>query len=98
MAEVSWFQLRFAGSDSPSPGESIDDDRRASHHVAQYRIAAACNNEVVDSAGSLEQRCADLEYQDLSLRWVLVHMVEETARHAGHADIIREQLDGVTGR
>ena len=32
-----------------------------------------------------------------SLRWVLVHMIEETARHAGHADILREQLDGTTG-
>jgi hypothetical protein len=32
------------------------------------------------------------------MRWVLVHMIEETARHAGHADIIREQIDGATGR
>jgi hypothetical protein len=34
----------------------------------------------------------------VSLRWVMVHLVEETARHAGHADILREQLDGRTGR
>jgi hypothetical protein len=34
----------------------------------------------------------------MSLRWLLVHMVEETGRHAGHADILREQLDGETGR
>ncbi|HEY7626337.1 MAG TPA: DUF664 domain-containing protein, partial [Ilumatobacteraceae bacterium] len=33
----------------------------------------------------------------VTLRWVLVHMVEETARHAGHADIIRELIDGATG-
>jgi hypothetical protein len=32
------------------------------------------------------------------MRWILVHMIEETARHAGHADIIREQIDGTTGR
>ena len=31
-----------------------------------------------------------------SVRWVLLHLIEETARHAGHADIIREQLDGAT--
>jgi hypothetical protein len=31
------------------------------------------------------------------LRWVLVHMIEETARHAGHADLLREAIDGVTG-
>jgi hypothetical protein len=35
---------------------------------------------------------------NLSLRWVLAHMTSETARHAGHADILREQLDGTTGR
>jgi hypothetical protein len=34
---------------------------------------------------------------DYNVRWVVVHMLEETARHAGHADIIREQLDGRTG-
>ena len=34
---------------------------------------------------------------DKTLRWILVHMVEETARHAGHADIIRELIDGRTG-
>jgi hypothetical protein len=34
----------------------------------------------------------------LSLRWILVHMIEETGRHAGHADIIRELIDGSTGR
>lgn len=33
-----------------------------------------------------------------TLRWVLAHMTSETARHAGHADILREQLDGTTGR
>jgi hypothetical protein len=32
------------------------------------------------------------------LRWVLVQVLEETARHAGHADILREELDGTTGR
>ena len=34
----------------------------------------------------------------MNLRWVLVHLIEETARHAGHADVIRELLDGATGR
>jgi Protein of unknown function (DUF664) len=33
----------------------------------------------------------------VSLRWIYVHMIEETARHAGHADILREQIDGATG-
>jgi hypothetical protein len=33
----------------------------------------------------------------MSRRWILIHMIEETARHVGHADILREQLDGATG-
>jgi hypothetical protein len=33
----------------------------------------------------------------VSLRWILLHMIEETARHAGHADLIRERIDGATG-
>ena len=36
--------------------------------------------------------------QRLTLRWLLAHMTSETARHAGHADILREQIDGTTGR
>ena len=32
-----------------------------------------------------------------SLRWVLLHLIEETARHAGHADILRESIDGLVG-
>lgn len=35
--------------------------------------------------------------EDLSLRWILVHMIEEHARHNGHADLIRERVDGLVG-
>jgi len=34
----------------------------------------------------------------VTLRWIMGHMLEEVARHAGHADILREQIDGQTGR
>jgi uncharacterized protein DUF664 len=34
---------------------------------------------------------------EVSLGWIYVHMIEETARHAGHADILRELIDGTTG-
>ena len=34
---------------------------------------------------------------EVSLRWILVHLIEEYARHNGHADIVRERIDGVTG-
>ena len=44
----------------------------------------------------LDDRARDIRGQ-VSLRWVLVHMIEETARHLGHLDILRELLDGETG-
>jgi Protein of unknown function (DUF664) len=97
-AEVSWFQIRFAGSGSPDPGGPVDEELEVGEHVSQYKRAIARDNQIVRSTASLTQRCAGSGYADVDLRWVLVHMIEETARHAGHADIIREQLDGVTGR
>jgi len=51
------------------------------------------------AAGHPEARFAiPVEGNHHTLRWVLAHMTSETARHAGHADIIREQIDGTTGR
>jgi hypothetical protein len=97
-AEVLWFQLRFAATDSPEPADPIDDDLPAGDHLEHYRTATSCDNGIVRSTPTLQVRCADPEYADVDLRWVLVHMIEETARHAGHADIIREQIDGTTGR
>ncbi len=98
MVEVSWFQLRFAGSDSPEPDSPVSDELPVRYHIAAYRTAARRNNEIVAIASALEQPCSDPTLEGLTLRWVLTHMVEETARHAGHADILREQIDGVTGR
>jgi hypothetical protein len=46
---------------------------------------------------ALEAPCSRSDLVDRNLRWVLLHMIEETARHAGHADIIRESIDGGTG-
>lgn len=68
--------------------------------LARYRTAVARANEVLDG-------CTDLgaplprsrpNSPAPSVRWALTHMIEETGRHAGHADIIRELIDGSTGR
>lgn len=72
------------------------DDVTADEVLVAYRAAVA----------AADERIATLELIDTvpsakgspSLRWALVHMVEETARHAGHADVLRELLDGTTGR
>lgn len=65
--------------------------------MARYRAASARSNEIVRAAGSLDDRAKLPRLDSLSLRWILLHMLEETARHAGHLDITRELIDGVTG-
>jgi hypothetical protein len=100
MVEVLWFQSSFAGLDVRVPSDRLRDDDRIENVVAAYRAACARSNEIVSEASDLSARCAHKPptTDPMSLRWILVHMVEETARHAGHADILREQLDGATGR
>jgi uncharacterized damage-inducible protein DinB len=63
--------------------------------VAAYRARAAATNAAVRAMPSLAEPCRRAEGTDL--RWVLLHLINETARHAGHADATRELLDGTTG-
>lgn len=65
--------------------------------LAGYRDAVARANEVVAACPDLT-RPVPARPGGPSLRWVLAHMIEETGRHAGHADILREQIDGARGR
>jgi len=101
VVELGWFGWSFAGEDglTAADGQLAPNDTVASV-VAAYREAAAHGNQLIASA-SLEQRAArsrrDGE-EPATLRWILVHLIEETARHAGHADILREQIDGSVGR
>lgn len=68
--------------------------------LAGYREAIAQADQIIDTWTDLEQPAPRPPGRALapSRRWVLVHMIEETGRHAGHADILREQIDGSTGR
>ncbi|WP_409181141.1 DinB family protein [Amycolatopsis sp. VS8301801F10] len=64
--------------------------------VARYRETVKLANEVLDACPDL---AAPLPGRDgPSVRWALTHLIEETGRHAGHADILRELIDGATGR
>ncbi len=63
--------------------------------LAAYRARAAATDAAVRSMPSLTEPCRWEENTDL--RWVLIHLINETARHAGHADATRELLDGTTG-
>ena len=68
--------------------------------TAEYRSATAQANEAILACDDLELPCARPVRNGgpTSMRWALTHMIEETARHAGHMDILRELIDGATGR
>jgi uncharacterized damage-inducible protein DinB len=100
MAETYWFRWSFAGDDVEIPTDALAASDTAEAVVSAYREAIRRSNDIVATSPDLEVLSAHHHHDEelLSLRWVLVHMVEETGRHAGHADILREQLDGQTGR
>ena len=102
--ERSWFRERLDGqADVPSlwSEEDPDGDFRVSADdsladiIADYEAACAESREVA-ARYSLDDMCRAPDIRH-NLRWVLTHMIEETGRHAGHVDILREMIDGVTG-
>ena len=105
--EIRWFQGVVAGRDlpdgwparrSPTRGEDflVDESDTVEEWVARYTAATQASRQIVDGM-ELDQSCARSDIVDQNLRWVVLHLIEETARHAGHADIIRETLDGTRG-
>jgi hypothetical protein len=99
--EAYWIQRRFAGLEIPrvldGDGFSLTGDDTVASVRRDYGRAADRTDEIVRAAGDPERPLA-LTTHGLTLRWALAHVLEETARHAGHADILRELLDGATGR
>jgi hypothetical protein len=63
----------------------------------EYRAACAASNAIITEVGDPNAPVVR-NGRTHNLRWAIVSVLEETARHAGHADIIREQIDGRTGR
>ncbi len=98
--EVAWFQFTFPGNDVVIPSEKIEPTDSVDSAVIAYRAAIRVSNRIVSESDDLDQlgERAPTTPEPQSLRWLLVHMVEETARHTGHADILREQIDGQVGR
>lgn len=74
------------------PGEELS----IAAALAAYEQRAAKTDALVRST-ALDAPCRLKGQDGVSLRWVLVHLINETARHAGHADAVRELLDGTTG-
>ncbi|MEV5436132.1 DinB family protein [Streptomyces sp. NPDC052682] len=107
LAEVerNWFQRVAGGLDVPPvfddpTGYGLDPARGLDEALAIWRREIERGREVC-AGRSLEDtgRIADgpMAGAEVSLRWVFVHMIEEYARHNGHADLLRERIDGVTG-
>lgn len=98
-AESTWFGGLVAESGARRGARSMRVDPAVTLRQlrAEYRAACEASNAAVAAVGDPDA-VVQLNGRSVTPRTVLLGMIEETARHAGHADIIREQLDGRTGR
>jgi Protein of unknown function (DUF664) len=103
--EWNWFAHVFAANPTPPP-ISLEGDPDADFNDIDPSAAMAdvdrflrqCDESraVVAAAPDFDRRAAS-ERRPVSLRWIMIHMIEEYARHNGHADLLREQVDGSVG-
>ncbi len=104
-AEQLWFETMFLGRPGTGPGfegpedsEMMVDDVPLARLLDAYAAQCAVSNGII-AAHSLDDTGRNTNYPDggATLRWMVIHMLEETARHAGHLDLLRELLDGQKG-
>jgi hypothetical protein len=106
--ETGWFRNVMAGQDVPRPFADPDDGDADFHRAvadsamveeawATWHREVAFTDAFVADAPNLEVTGIERWRGPLSLRWVLVHMIEEYAQHNGHADLLRERIDGRVG-
>jgi uncharacterized damage-inducible protein DinB len=104
--ERSWFQRVWAGQEvsfpwtqeDPDADWRIEPDETTEDIVALYNGECDRSRQIVAAASALDEAVVHPRWKEaVSRRWILTHMIEETARHVGHADILREQIDGVVG-
>jgi hypothetical protein len=97
--EVYWSQRRLAGAEVVLHGDGFEleptDTVESVCH--RYEEAGRRTDELVAASADLDQVLIRGRH-GLTLRWMLAHLLEETARHAGHLDIVREIVDGSAGR
>jgi uncharacterized damage-inducible protein DinB len=110
LVEESWMEVRFLGGAERAPWVGVDWDAdpdwefRTAASVdpeqLRQRYREACERSRQVFAGAALDQLSARPLRDgrqFSLRWVLLHLIEETARHAGHADLLREAIDGRVG-
>jgi uncharacterized damage-inducible protein DinB len=100
-AERLWLRAIFAGEVMDMGWRQhmfvLPDGWSVADVVGFYRAETAAADAVLDAAPSFDLP-SNGPMRPTTLRWVVTHVIEETARHAGHMDITRELLDGRTGR
>lgn len=98
-AESLWILQRFAGQNDEIPDSTVTPEDTLEAAVDLYQRTWRRVDDVVVITPSLDEvGSGDGDETPVNLRWILMHLLEETARHAGHADILRELIDGQTGR
>jgi uncharacterized damage-inducible protein DinB len=106
--EQDWIQTRLLGHQDQGPWTDEDPDREMriaadipiAQLLADYRAVCDRHRSLVAGLDLDIPTRGELGFRSepLTLRWILQHLIEETARHNGHLDILRELADGVTGR
>ncbi|WP_306950382.1 DinB family protein [Streptomyces sp. B4I13] len=104
--EYYWFRVVFLGEEDEGPWTDEDPDREMrvavdlplARLLEEYARYAEQHRALVAEHGldATAQR-ATRDGRHVDLRWILLHLVEETARHNGHLDVLRELIDGRTG-
>ncbi len=110
LVEDDWIQFRFLGHSEAEPWASapwddnpdwdfhsaLDDDPDALRSL--YKAACERTREAINGA-NLDDLAVRVgrDGEQWNLRWILIHLIEETARHNGHADLLREAIDGTVG-
>ncbi|WP_210605232.1 DinB family protein [Brevibacterium oceani] len=111
LVEESWFSEVLLGRDLAEPWASVDwkadpdwdfdsaAGSSADDLLSAHAQACARSREILAEAADLDALSVrgDSTGQKFNVRWILIHLVEEYARHAGHADLIREDIDGQVG-
>ena len=103
--EYYWFQVMLLGEEDHGPWTEEDPDRKMriavevpiAQLLADYQAQSARYRTLVASLELDTPSKRPVSGQPVTLRWILFHLVEETARHNGHLDVLRELADGVTG-
>lgn len=103
--ERTWFRIRIAGQDvkaryaahgsQDAAFENLD-PRRAEAEYADL-VAEMAEARAAGATRDLDHTFVHARWGEMSVRWVYIHMIEEYAQHNGHADLIRERIDGHTG-